>query len=81
MKVILFRFQRLLECSGGSAETSKSESVIGLIRLMPANLKGLGDNFKPQTSQVNPALIRKFREAKTGRSPEVAIYGAGNEKS
>ena len=81
MKVILFRFQKFLEYSGGSAEVSKSESAIRLIRLMPADLKGLGDSIKPRISKVNPAPIRKLHEAKTGRSPEVMISGAGNEKS
>ena len=38
------------------------------ISVMPTNLYGPGDNFDLNTSHVLPALIRKFHEAKVGRS-------------
>ena len=43
---------------------------------MPTNLYGPGDNFDLQTSHVLPALIRKFHEAKTHRTP-VTLWGSG----
>ena len=44
---------------------------------MPTNLYGQGDNYHPQNSHVLPALIRRFHEAKTNSTPEVAIWGTG----
>jgi len=44
---------------------------------MPTNLYGQGDNYHPQNSHVLPALIRRFHEAKTNNTPEVAIWGTG----
>ena len=32
--------------------------------VMPSNLYGPGDNYHPENSHVDPALIRRFHEAK-----------------
>lgn len=47
------------------------------ISAMPTNLYGPNDNFDLETSHVLPALIRKFHEAKTGKKPEVVLWGTG----
>jgi len=47
------------------------------ISLLPSNLYGAGDNFDLETSQVLPALIRRFHEAKIWRSPSVTLWGTG----
>jgi GDP-L-fucose synthase len=41
--------------------------------VMPTNLYGTGDNYHPENSHVNPALIRRFHEAKLANAPSVAI--------
>jgi GDP-L-fucose synthase len=45
--------------------------------LMPTNLYGPHDNFNLHTSHVLPALIRKFHEAKSEKSPKVSVWGTG----
>lgn len=47
------------------------------IYLLPVNLYGPGDNFKPESSHVIPALIRKFVEAKKDNQPTVTVWGTG----
>ena len=48
--------------------------------VMPTNLYGPGDNYHPENSHVIPALIRRFHEAKTQNTPEVAIWGSGTPR-
>jgi GDP-L-fucose synthase len=50
------------------------------ISAMPTNLYGINDNFDLNSSHVLPALIRKFHEAKSNNSPNVAMWGTGNPK-
>jgi len=50
------------------------------ISLLPSNLYGPGDNFDLETSQVLPALIRRFHEAKIWRSPSVTLWGTGTPR-
>jgi len=45
--------------------------------VMPTNLYGPNDNFNLETSHVLPALIRKFHEAKSAKSPTVTVWGTG----
>jgi GDP-L-fucose synthase len=47
------------------------------ISAMPTNLYGPNDNFDLNASHVLPALIRKFHDAKHGKSNEVTIWGTG----
>ncbi len=47
------------------------------IYLIPVNLYGPGDNFKPESSHVIPALIKKFVEAKEAGKKEVEVWGTG----
>ena len=48
------------------------------IYLTPVNLYGPRDNFDLESSHVIPALIRKCREAKEARAPEIVAWGTGN---
>lgn len=48
------------------------------ISLMPANLYGINDNFRPQESHVIPALIKKFIDAKKSNLPYVKNFGDGS---
>jgi GDP-L-fucose synthase len=48
------------------------------ISLMPANLYGINDNFRPQESHVIPALIKKFVDAKKLNLPYVKNFGDGS---
>ena len=48
--------------------------------VMPTNLYGPGDNYHPENSHVIPALIRRFHEAKVSNTPEVVIWGTGNQR-
>ena len=45
--------------------------------VMPTNLYGIGDNFRPENSHVIPALIRRFHEAKVNGDQEVVVWGSG----
>ncbi len=45
--------------------------------LMPCNLYGPGDNFNLTDSHVIPAMMRKFREAKTENRASVELWGSG----
>lgn len=47
------------------------------ISLLPTNLYGPGDDFRPDTSHVIPALIRKFEGARRRRLPSVTCWGTG----
>lgn len=50
------------------------------VSLIPPNLYGPGQNYDRMNSQVLPALIRKFHEAKLAGEPEVVIWGSGNPR-
>ena len=45
--------------------------------LMPANLYGPGDNFKPESSHVVPALIKKCIDAVERGDSSIDVWGAG----
>ena len=48
--------------------------------VMPTNLYGQNDNFHLDNSHVIPAMIRKFHDAKTTKSPTVTLWGSGTAK-
>jgi GDP-L-fucose synthase len=50
------------------------------ISAMPTNLYGLNDNYDLETSHVLPALVRKFHDAKTTKSPMVVCWGSGKPR-
>jgi GDP-L-fucose synthase len=47
------------------------------ISVIPTNVYGTNQNYAPMNSQVVPAMIRKFHEAKINAAPEVVIWGTG----
>ena len=48
------------------------------ISVMPTNLYGPNDNYRPEHSHVLPALIRRFHEAKEAGAPSVTCWGDGS---
>ena len=48
--------------------------------VMPSNLYGPGDNFRPEKSHVLPALLRRFHEAAQNSSRQVTIWGTGTPR-
>src|SRR5574342_194406 len=48
------------------------------IVLFPVNLYGPADNFRPESSHVIPALIRKCVEARERGDREVVVWGTGS---
>ncbi len=50
------------------------------ISCMPTNIYGYGDNFKPDSSHVIPALMGRMYEAKMNNTPEVSIWGSGTNR-
>ncbi|MBV5262192.1 GDP-L-fucose synthase [Synechococcus moorigangaii CMS01] len=48
------------------------------IYLLPVNLYGPGDNFKPESSHVIPALIRKVYEAQRDGVTQLKVWGDGS---
>jgi GDP-L-fucose synthase len=48
------------------------------IYLLPVNLYGPEDNFKPESSHVIPALIRKVYEAQQRGDTELRVWGDGS---
>lgn len=47
------------------------------IFLLPVNLYGPGDNFKPKTSHVIPALIKKCIDAQAQGLSKITVWGSG----
>ena len=45
--------------------------------VIPTNAYGINQDYTPMDSQVVPAMISKFHEAKTNNAPEVVIWGTG----
>jgi GDP-L-fucose synthase len=50
------------------------------ISAMPTNLYGPFDNFHPEYSHVIPGMMRRFHEAKIGKSSEVVVWGSGTPR-
>ena len=48
--------------------------------LIPCNLYGLYDNFKPESSHLIPAVIHKLHNAKVNELSKVDIWGDGSVK-
>jgi GDP-L-fucose synthase len=59
------------------AQAYRMQHGFNAIVLVPGNMYGPFDDFDPNSSHVIPALIRKFVAAKSGRQPEVVVWGSG----
>lgn len=60
------------------ANAYRDQYGFNAIFLLPVNLYGPGDNFKPESSHVIPALIKKFVDARQNGDSEVTVWGSGN---
>lgn len=60
------------------SQAYRQEYGFSSIYLLPVNLYGPGDNFKPESSHVIPALIKKFVQAVDRGDSEVVVWGTGN---
>jgi GDP-L-fucose synthase len=60
------------------AQAYRQEYGCNIVYLIPTNLYGPDDNFNLNTGHVIPALIRRFREARDDRRPEVVLWGDGS---
>ena len=59
-------------------ESLRKQYGFDAISLMPTNLYGPGDNYRPENSHVLPALIRRFHEAKEAGAGSVTCWGTGS---
>lgn len=59
------------------AQAYRQQYGFNTIFLLPTNLYGPHDNFKPESSHVMPALIKKFVDATQQKLPEVIVWGTG----
>jgi GDP-L-fucose synthase len=50
------------------------------ISVMPTNLYGPGDNYRPDESHVPAALMRRFHEAKINSAPSATVWGTGSPR-
>jgi GDP-L-fucose synthase len=56
----------------------RAQYGMNAIYLLPVNLYGPGDNFDPDTSHVNPAIIGKCVEAVDSGAGEIVLWGDGS---
>jgi len=60
------------------AQAYRAEYGFNSIYLLPVNLYGPRDNFKPESSHVIPALIKKVHDAKTAGADHIDVWGTGS---
>jgi GDP-L-fucose synthase len=60
------------------AQAYREQYGLNAIYLLPVNLYGPRDNFRPDSSHVIPALIKKFVEAVHDNTPFVDVWGSGS---
>lgn len=59
------------------AQAYRAQYGFNAIYLLPVNIYGPRDNFKPDLSHVIPALIKKVADAKRGRKKYIEVWGTG----
>ena len=59
------------------AQAYRKQYGFNAIFLLPVNLYGPRDNFRPEHSHVIPALIKRMVDAKLEGKDEVAVWGTG----
>lgn len=60
------------------SESYRQQYGFNSIFLLPVNLYGPYDNFKPESSHVIPALIKKVADAKDRGDEEIVVWGDGS---
>ncbi len=59
------------------AQAYRQQYGFNAIYLLPVNLYGPGDNFKPDSSHVIPALIKKVADAQKAGQDFIEVWGTG----
>ncbi len=60
------------------AQAYRRQYGFNAIYLLPVNLYGPRDNFKPESSHVIPALIKKVADAQKAGQKHIDVWGTGN---
>jgi len=60
------------------AQAYRQQYGTNVIYLLPVNLYGPGDNFKPESSHVIPALIKKCVDAVESGADSITVWGDGS---
>jgi len=60
------------------AQAYRQQYGFNAIYLLPVNLYGPEDNFKPESSHVIPALIKKVADAQKTKEKYINVWGTGN---
>ncbi len=60
------------------AQAYRAQYGMNAIYLLPVNLYGPRDNFKPESSHVIPALIKKVHDAKISGADHIDVWGTGS---
>jgi GDP-L-fucose synthase len=60
------------------AQAYRQQYGFNAIFVLPVNLYGPRDNFRPESSHVIPALIRKCVEARIADQDEIVVWGDGS---
>jgi GDP-L-fucose synthase len=61
-------------------EYASSSLSVNYKTIIPSNLYGPGDNFKPGSSHLLASVIRKVHEVKLNGSKEIDVWGSGNAR-
>lgn len=59
------------------AEAYRRQHGFNAVVLIPGNVYGEFDNFKPEYAHVIPAMIRRYVEAKEKNAPSITNFGSG----
>ena len=60
------------------AQAYRAQYGMNAIYLLPVNLYGPRDNFKPESSHVIRALIKKVHDAKVAGADHIEVWGTGS---
>jgi GDP-L-fucose synthase len=60
-----------------AAESYRKQYGLNATVIVPGNMYGEYDNFRPRDSHVVPAMIRRYYEARLNHAPFVEMWGSG----
>jgi GDP-L-fucose synthase len=60
-----------------ASEAYRQEHGLASVVVVPGNMYGEFDNFRPAESHVVPALVRRFFEARESNAKQVVAWGTG----
>jgi GDP-L-fucose synthase len=61
-----------------ASEAYRQQHGLNSVVMVPGNMYGEYDNFRPAESHVVPGMIRRFYEAMLAGAPQVDCWGSGN---